>query len=57
MPLRWSEIDAWARLYDYRIAPWELDVLAMLDDTWLQIVSKRGISPAELLAEEEGDPA
>lgn len=59
MPITWGEIDAWSRLY--RIVPkdWELDLLLELDQLWLKIMAKEGVSADDLREEgaEEDDEA
>lgn len=41
-PVSLSEIDAFGRLYDLELTPWEVDVLCRLDRVWLSCVPKPG---------------
>lgn len=34
-PLSWSDIDAYNRLTGAQFAPWEVQILTAVDDTWL----------------------
>lgn len=51
LPIPCTEIEAWGRLYRIRPAVWELDVLAKLDDVWLETMS----NPVTLQASDEFD--
>jgi hypothetical protein len=53
--LKWTEIDAWARLHRLHPKAWELDALAMLDNAWLDVVTKKVVSPEDLLGDQEKD--
>jgi hypothetical protein len=53
LPISWSEIEAWSRLHGVRPKVWELEIITMLDDAWLDIAGKTKISPQDLLEDEE----
>lgn len=40
MPIPQSEIDAWCRLHDVKLAHWELDALSALDGLFLRSLNK-----------------
>ena len=51
LPLAWSEIDAWARLNGYRLKPWHVEALCLLDDAWLEVAAKKHVAMDDLLPE------
>lgn len=55
MPLAWSEIESWSLLHRIQLKPWELDILTMLDDVWLEVVRKATVSVEDLLPDND-DP-
>lgn len=55
MPIKWSEILAWSRLYRLRPRRWELDALTMIDDTFLSIVAKKTFAMEDFIEEERSN--
>lgn len=35
-PIQYTEIEAWCRLSKVALEPWEVDVIGMLDDAYLE---------------------
>lgn len=52
LPLRWSEIDAYARLTRNPLTSWELHVITTIDDVWLEIASKQNVTHDDLVEPE-----
>ncbi len=40
--LNWMEIDAWCRLSQISLEPWEIDVILSLDRVWLKVCNEKG---------------
>jgi hypothetical protein len=55
LPLRWTDIESWSRLYRTPLRPWELEAITALDDIWLAIVRKKTISQEDLAGDEADD--
>jgi hypothetical protein len=50
--LNWSEIDAWCRLSQVQLEPWEIDVILSLDRVWLSVCNEKG-HPFEEIEDEQ----
>lgn len=55
LPLPYSEIDAWTRLYRIRLKSWEIDMLTMLDDIWLDVMRRKSVTAEDLKGEDSAD--
>ena len=40
-PIEWPDIDAFLRRSGVHLAPWEIDLLELLDDTWMRVVTAK----------------
>jgi hypothetical protein len=42
MPISMIEIDAWQRVHDIRLTPWELEIIELFDGIALEVSHKQG---------------
>jgi len=49
--LSWSEMDAWCRMQQLDLEPWEIDVILRLDRVWLKVCNEKG-NPFEDIEDE-----
>lgn len=54
LPITWESIRAWADLMRIRPKPWELEILLRLDDLWLSIQSRKGVTMDDLKGADDG---
>jgi hypothetical protein len=50
--LTWGEIDAWARLQQVELEPYEIDIILRLDRVWLKVCSEKG-NPFDEISDEQ----
>jgi hypothetical protein len=44
-PWTWEALDAFLRLTGIELSPWEIELLEMLDDAWIRVVSDDKFQP------------
>lgn len=42
MPISMTEIDAWQRVHEIRLTPWELEIIELFDGIALEVSHKQG---------------
>jgi hypothetical protein len=52
-PISWADIDAFVRYSKMRLAPWEVEIIEMLDDLWRNEQAK-AMQPEKSGAESKG---